>query len=357
MLFSFDGEWGNEDYWSPYGYDYVYSDQRDRDSLTQEFRLLSSPQGRLFNGHTDWVLGVYAQRLEESDDILSSGLYDDSADAPWSWCTPCLDDTSLHSAYKSTNYSVFGRLDSDLTGRLRLNTGVRFERWKADYTDSFTDYIYGDPDQPVMHSFDPDEDLWGGDLSLEYQANDQARLYGLVSRGYKAGGFNPSLARALVPEAGLGVDAIAYDPERLTNFEAGLKGLWLDGKLSFEAAVFYMDRKDMQVRSSAQFTDNPNDFIFITSNAKGHSWGLEASLAWQVSDTWQLHGSLGLLKSEIDEYGLEREADIRGRVDRPRVCACAALYTEPGRQLCQPRGLDGAAGFQRRGLVLLRLQP
>jgi outer membrane receptor protein involved in Fe transport len=75
-----------------------------------------------------------------------------------------------------------------------------------------------------------------------------------------------------------------------------------------------MDRQDMQLRSSAQFTDNPNDFIFITSNAEGHSWGLEASIAWQLSDNWRLHGSLGLLDSEIDSYPLEREADIEGEL-------------------------------------------
>jgi len=312
ILFSFDGEWGDEDYWAPYGYDYIYSDLRDRDSLTQEFRLLSSPQGRLFNDRTDWVLGVYAQRLEESDDILSAGLYDDSVDAPDSWCAPCLDHSTLQSAYESKNYAVFGRLDSDLTDRLKLNFGLRFERWKADYVDAFTDHIYGDPNQPVRHDFHPRENLWGGDLSLDYQLSEDASLYGLASRGYKAGGFNPSLARALGPGADLGPEAIAYDPERLMNYEAGIKGLWLNGKLSAEFAMFYMDRRDMQLRSSAQFTDNPNDFIFITSNAEGHSWGLEASIAWQLSDNWRLHGSLGLLDSEIDSYPLEREADIEG---------------------------------------------
>ena len=314
VLFSFDGEWGDEDYWAPYGYDYIYSDLRDRDSLTQEFRLLSSPRGRLFNDRTDWVLGVYAQRLEESDDILSAGLYDDSVDAPDSWCTPCLDHSTLQSTYESKNYAVFGRLDSDLTDRLKLNFGLRFERWKADYADAFTDHIYGDPNQPVQHDFHPRENLWGGDLSLDYQLSEEAHLYGLASRGYKAGGFNPSLARALGPGAELGPEAIAYDPERLMNYEAGIKGLWLNGKLNAEFAVFYMDRQDMQLRSSAQFTDNPNDFIFITSNAEGHSWGLEASIAWQLSDNWRLHGSLGLLGSKIDSYPLEREADIGGEL-------------------------------------------
>ena len=312
VLFSFDGEWGDADYWAPYGYDYVYADERDRDSFTQEFRLLSSPNGRLFNDRTDWVLGVYYQKLEESDDILSAGLYDDSVDGPGNWCSPCLDHTTLQSDYDSRNYSIFGRLDSDLGTRMRLNFGLRYERWKADYADRFIDQIYGDPDQPVRHDFHPRENLWGGDLSIDYQLSDQARLYGLVSRGYKAGGFNPSLARALGPGAELGPEAIAYDPERLMNYEAGIKGLWLEGSLTAEVALFYMDRHDMQARSSAQFTDNPNDFVFITSNAAGHSWGLETSLAWQVSDHWQLHGSLGLLDSEIDRYELEREADIEG---------------------------------------------
>ena len=314
VQFSFDGDWGDEAYWSPYVYDYIYSDLRKRDSLTQEFRLLSSPGGRLFNDHSDWVLGVYAQKLKESDDILSAGLYDDSVDAPLSWCTPCLDRTTLESAYQSNNLALFGRLDSDLSDRLGLDIGLRYERWKADYRDAFRDFVYGDPDQPVEHDFHPRENLWGGDVSLNYQLNGQARLYGLVSRGYKAGGFNPSLARALGSEAELGAEAIAYDPEKLMNYEAGLKGLWLEGRLNAELAVFYMDRQDMQLRSSAQFTDNPNDFVFITSNAEGHSYGMEASLAWQISDRWRLHGSLGLLESRIDAYGLEREADIDGEL-------------------------------------------
>jgi outer membrane receptor protein involved in Fe transport len=137
---------------------------------------------------------------------------------------------------------------------------------------------------------------------------------------------------------GLGVEAIAYDPESLTNFEAGLKGLWLNDTLSFEMAVFYMDRQDMQLRSSAQFTDNPNDFVFITSNAQGHSHGLETSFSWQASDYWQLHGALGLLKSKIDEYDLEREADIPGELIG-REFAHAPPYTlNLGATFATPRG-------------------
>jgi outer membrane receptor protein involved in Fe transport len=314
ILFSFDGEWGDAAYWAPYGYDYVYSDERRRRTLSQEVRLVSGPGAELFDSRADWVLGVYGQRLDETDDIRSAGLYDDSADAPFSYCAPCLDDTRLQSDYDASNYAVFGRLDTRLDERFALKLGLRLERWRADYADVFTDRIYGDPDRPVEHDFHPRENLWGGDIGIDFHWRDELLLYALASRGYKAGGFNPSLARALGPGSELGPEAIAYDPETLLNLESGLKGRWLDGRLAGEANLFWMDRRDMQVRSSAQFTDNPNDFIFITSNAEGHAWGLEASLAWEFVEFWRLHGSLGLLRSKVDAYALEREADIDGEL-------------------------------------------
>jgi outer membrane receptor protein involved in Fe transport len=326
ILFSFDGEWGNTGYWAPYGYDYVYSDLRDRQSLSQEFRLVSGPGGRILGGRSDWVLGVYAQRLDETDGIISTGLYDDTADAPFSYCPPCLDDTTLDSDYESTNSAIFGRLDSELGQRSTLKFGLRLERWQADYADSFRDFIYGDPTQPIEHEFHPKENLWGGDIGLDYVLSEPVRLYALLSRGYKAGGFNPSLARALGASEEPGQASIAFDPESLLNSEIGLKGLWLDHRLIAELSLFWMDRKDMQVRSSAQFSDNPNDFVFITSNAEGHSYGLETSLSWQVADRWRLHGALGLLRSEIDAYGLEREADIEGSLVG-RAFAHAPPYT------------------------------
>jgi outer membrane cobalamin receptor len=75
ILFSYDGDWGSDDFWRQYGdyvYDYEYTNPRQRDHLSQEFRLLSSPGGRLFNDTTDWVLGAAWQRLEEDNDISST---------------------------------------------------------------------------------------------------------------------------------------------------------------------------------------------------------------------------------------------------------------------------------------------
>ncbi len=78
IRFSYDGDWGNADFWQQYGdyvYDYVYSNPRQRRSLNQELRLLSSADGRLFHDTTDWVLGAAWQRLDEdNDDLLERHL-------------------------------------------------------------------------------------------------------------------------------------------------------------------------------------------------------------------------------------------------------------------------------------------
>ena len=53
-------------------YDYTSSTRRDRRSLSQEFRLLSQPATRLF-GRADWLLGVFALRLDEGNARIDLG--------------------------------------------------------------------------------------------------------------------------------------------------------------------------------------------------------------------------------------------------------------------------------------------
>ncbi len=74
--FSFDADWGNAAYWSPFVYDYVTSNERDRRTYNQEVRLLSKP-GAIVGGRGDWLVGVYALDLNETNDRLDVGVDDD----------------------------------------------------------------------------------------------------------------------------------------------------------------------------------------------------------------------------------------------------------------------------------------
>lgn len=304
IYYSFDGDWGNDEFWSGYGgyvYDYQYSNPRQRDSLSQEFRLLSSSEGRWFDDSTDWVLGVFWQQLDESNQISSTGVYDDSAAE--NFCAPCSTSRQLSSDYQADTWAVFGSLDSELSERWGLGLGLRYEHWSAAYGDVWSDINY--PGQPPGGSsctqFDcsPDDELFGGHVSLNYDFTTALRGYARIARGFKAGGFNPSLA-ALQGVAVLGPEFIPYQAETLWNYELGLKGQWLDDSLVTELSVFYMDREQAQLSQSSQQVEfDPNSFVFVTYNGAATVHGIEANFSWQLSDAWEVHSALGLLDSNI----------------------------------------------------------
>ena len=60
-------------------------------------------------------------------------------------------------------------------------------------------------------------------------------MYGRVSTGYRAGGF---------------ADSSSYNPpikeEMLYNYEAGVKGLFMDQRLNMQFSAFFQDFKDRQ---------------------------------------------------------------------------------------------------------------
>jgi outer membrane receptor protein involved in Fe transport len=137
---------------------------------------------------------------------------------------------------------------------------------------------------------DSRDQMLGGQLSLSFDVSRASTAYWSLSRGYKAGGFN--LGR--VP-----ADQIEFKPESLWNCELGVRRSWLDGRLTTDTTLFYSRRRDVQIRTSEQLDpSDPNSFVFFTSNAStGYNYGLEASARWRIGDTWELGGSLGLLRT------------------------------------------------------------
>ncbi len=303
IVFSYDGDWVNESFWLPIVSDYRYRNPRDRDSLSQEFRLLSGPEGRLFSDSTDWVVGIFWRRLDENNFIDSTGEYIETADG----CDPgfCLTDRQVRSTYSADSTAVFAGLDSAITDKLDISAGLRVERWDADYGDNWIDNgVFGGPVE-ASNRFSPDDSMVGGHISLGYDWNDVLRGYARIARGYKAGGFNPSLAALGALPGAPDPNFIAFTPEYVWNYELGIKWLGLDGSLTADASVYYMTRDDAQLSQSSQVDPfDPNSFFFVTGNGEANVYGLDSAFTWQVGDAWQLQGALGLLESEIDAWAI-----------------------------------------------------
>jgi outer membrane receptor protein involved in Fe transport len=121
-------------------------------------------------------------------------------------------------------------------------------------------------------------------------------VFASITRGYKAGGINVD-ARISPP-----ADPLTYGTETLWNYEAGLRGAWLESRLTGEFTAFYLDRSHTQVRDSAGFGGS---YRFFTSNGRGaHIAGLEASARYALTPAWSLHGTLATMDSALDRFTL-----------------------------------------------------
>ena len=268
--FNFDADWGNDDSWNPVTYDYVSLTDRDRQTLSQEFRFVTDA----------WLLGVYAMNL--SEDLQTSNL-GDYYDPFYDFADTLNDEFS--SEFESTNLAAFGQGDWRLGDATTLSAGLRFEHRNTDYNDS------------GGTNADPSESMWGGELSLARDLSDSVMSYIALSRGYKAGGFN----LGLVPP-----NRRTFGDEILWSLELGVKAALADDRVRVNAAIFTSQRDEQQVRIPEQL--NPNDpasFVFYTINdsAGGEMHGLEADLRWFATDALEIYASLGLLQSKLGASG------------------------------------------------------
>ncbi|RBP53689.1 TonB-dependent receptor [Arenicella xantha] len=254
-----------------FGFDWFYSsfDQytRDNDNTSIDLKLVS--QGTILS----WVAGLYHR--DQSIDLLRDYTYNDGP---------------FTSAFDTRNSAVYGQLNLALNDQWSLITGLRSERRDVEYTDS------------NGANAAPDESLWGGRVALEYRADSGAFVYGLVSRGFKPGGFN--LDQDLVG------DRREFDTETMVNYELGFKHALYDDRLQVQAALFYQDRDAIQTKQSIVSSIAtgevggacPCGFTDFTDNAaSGSNKGIELELNWAASDAVSLYTTVGLLDTEFDE--------------------------------------------------------
>jgi outer membrane receptor protein involved in Fe transport len=297
--FSFDADWGNDAYWAPFVYDFITTNDRERRTYNQEVRVLSKPGA--IAGRGDWLVGVYALDLEESNDHLDLGIYADPVCG--SVCDLVLDNP-VRSAYDATNVAVFGEVRFDVAERVELTAGLRAERRSASFADS------------ADNRFDPDDDMLGGELALTWRLDGGRSTYVRLARGYKAGGFNVALAGVdfgTIDNGNLTREEIEFDPELLTSIESGFRYGSPDGGVHVDVGAFYARREDQQIKVPMQLRlGDPSSFLFVTANAeRGEHYGIEATADWRATERLQLSAALGLLHTKIERFSLF--PDIEGR--------------------------------------------
>ena len=292
IAYGYDEDWTFTGF-HPWGYTSFDAYYRDVETQTGEMRFVSSDSAALFDGMTDWTIGVFYKSTEEK--LLRQYTYLDS---------------DFASEYTPTTTAIYAQTESRLNENLVLVAGLRVENYDFDYADN----------NQLTRAFDTT--MVGGKVALQYTQGDHF-YYGSISRGYKGAGFNP--------DSRVNDNQRFFDEEYNWNYEVGVKGPLLTPDLIARAAIFYMDRKDTQVSDFDVITrdDGTAGFVDIIDNADlGTNKGAELELSWIASDAWQLDASVGYLSATFEGYTLADGTEVSEQRQAQSPKWTVNLYSE-----------------------------
>jgi len=199
-------------------------------------------------------------------------------------------------------WGVFGNLIYDVTDALTLNFEARYQ-WDDITLSSRTPNPLL-PRQAKDKAFMPR-------VSAQFAITPEVNAYASFARGDQPQGFNASLFQepastvALV-RAQTGGD-IVVKGEQIDMFELGAKGTALDGRIGFNAAVYYGKWKNQVVnqRIVVPLFSNPalTNILTVQTNAgETKLTGLEADVSAAMTDNLRATLSVGLNSAKIKKY-------------------------------------------------------
>ncbi|MCK0715129.1 TonB-dependent receptor family protein [Chromohalobacter sarecensis] len=182
----------------------------------------------------------------------------------------------------ATSVGVFAQGDLDLTDKLTLSLGTRYDRVDFDIDDDFD----SDGDQGGDRTFRE----WSGSAGLSYRYLPTHQVYVTTGTSFET----PTFSEFANP-SGVGGFNPAVEPQKAWNREIGLRGNFNNG-VDYDLALFSVRVRDELV----PYNEEGRDFYRNAGDSSRD--GVELALGWQMTPSWRLDSALTLAKYEFDEY-------------------------------------------------------
>jgi iron complex outermembrane receptor protein len=277
---NFDGSAIRNPFTNTSGFGRTYFDvpfviQSGNKDFSQELRISSSDTERF-----RWIIGgnwQTTERLSSLAGLLSGGNF--------------LLRSRTVPAYRSESLGAFAGLNFDLSDRILLTAEGRYQR---------------DRGESPLQNIDVSFKNFTPRLSVQYKFQDDVNIYATYSKGVNhAGTFNSSVLQlptatqaALLAQFNTGV---SVNPEHLTNYEVGMKGRLLDGRLTFTASLFHDIWTD-QITANSVFVNVNNALVLVNvvlNNGKTIINGAEFALNITPTDGLDFNFSGSIADSNI----------------------------------------------------------
>ncbi len=242
---------------------------------TLEVDLTSNSDGRF-----QWLAGFFYFN-EKADTYYDAQLGDLGFLGGETVCCAQLSQRGWNTRVKVNSYAVFGQLGYEFTDALTLKVGARYT---ADYKREHASLAIFGP--PLLEDL---KDSWNDftpRAALEYQINDDVLLYGSVSKGFKAGGYNV-----------WGLQGRAFKPEKIWSYETGVKSRFADNRLQANLTAFYSKYSDLQVNEVL-----PLAGVQVINAASAESSGAELEFVALPTPAFQINVSATYLNAKFTSF-------------------------------------------------------
>jgi len=218
---------------------------------------------------------------------------------------------------ETTTPAIFGGLQYDINEKLTLSVDARYQRDEL-LRQLLINSTGNPPEPPGGEPLEAEFTSFAPRVSLDYQYAEGSMVYVLFSRGYRPGGFNAILQgspQVVLDQFAQFGASVAYEEERLDNFEAGLKSTWLGGRLQTRLAVYFDPYRNGQNQITIPFT-NPDGTLNLASvfvnTGEADLQGFEFEFDAAPTENLTLSGSLGLADSEVKNFVCGDGVNVRG---------------------------------------------
>jgi outer membrane receptor protein involved in Fe transport len=274
----------------------------EEETFSQEIRLVTD-----FDGPWNFIVGgYYNHHTADGSSSEFTPYYDEYLAG--SDVRP--DNLEYYNVYNAelTESAIFGELSYEITPRLSVTGGLRYYNYDLE-TNQATDFpLYNTvdgagPDEIVL-DFEPADQSDEGLLykfNASYDWADDFMTYLTISQGYRIGNSN-GLEECEVPPSGAqtvcaGPGELEYTADQTTNYEIGARTQWLDGALTLNGSIFYIDWTDPQVQSATAVGLQP----IIVNAAGARSQGFDIAADWDVTDQLNIRASYAYTNAELTE--------------------------------------------------------
>lgn len=207
------------------------------------------------------------------------------------------------------NTAIFGSIEYDVGNKWTLSAEARY----ANDTKKIKSPPRLSCDEPgredIRITDETDVDSLTPRFTVRYQATDDAMIYLQAAKGTNPADFNSAFYRSTA-DACETLDEIPnpdsrtrFDEEQAWTYEAGAKTMWLDGRITANLAMFYIDWENQRVFETEDVGGIPTS---TTRNAgRSRVYGLELETSFFISERWSAGFAYGLANGKYKKYSSE----------------------------------------------------